>query len=64
MKTIKQIFCTKIGWMLISFILMNLFIWLEFPVWLIYIPASYMVGLTLVAIIYAWIINPLRDRRK
>ena len=60
----KQIFCTKIGWLFICIafsvifgVLANWFDWAEYAM---FISLIYPVGLSIVMLIYAWIINPLR----
>lgn len=61
---LKQIFCTKIGWVFICAffsvvfgILTNWFNWAYIGV---LVSMVYPVILTLIMLVYAWIINPLR----
>jgi len=63
-----QIFTTKIGWFLLCIafsvifsILSNYFYWAQIA---LIISLLYPVSLTILFIIYAFIINPLRDRRE
>lgn len=60
-----QIFATKIGWLAISLlsaitfgILGNYYEWAETAMFISFI---YPVVLTLIMIVYAWIINPIRS---
>lgn len=62
-----QIFCTKIGWVIICIFLAGLSTWFfDYPVegYILIALMSYPVGLTLVMIVFALIINPIRDRKK
>lgn len=65
-----QIFCTKIGWLLLTIVLAVVFGVIaqntdyEWCAYAMYICFLYPVGLTIVMIVYAWIINPLRDYRE
>lgn len=61
---LQQIFCTKIGWVFICAffsivcgILTNWFDWAYIGV---LVSMAYPVILTLIMLVYAWIINPLR----
>lgn len=69
-KILTQIFCTKIGWLVVCLLLAGLFLILSdyydsaFFVIAMYVSLIYPVVLTLIMIIYAWIINPMRDRRE
>lgn len=63
-----QIFATKIGWLAISVlsaitfgILGNYYEWAAIAV---YISFVYPVVLTLIMIVYAWFINPIREYKK
>lgn len=65
-----QIFRTKIGWFVICLLLAGTFGILSdyynslfFPI-AMYVCLVYPFGLTLVAIAYGWIINPIRDRKE
>ena len=60
-----QIFATKIGWLaicglmtIIFGLLANLYDWAEI---VMYISLVYPVVLTLIMIVYAWFINPIRE---
>lgn len=60
-----QVFATKIGWLFISIFFMILFgiLWNWFD-WAIYgtlISSIYPIGLALIQIVYAWIINPISN---
>lgn len=66
-KTLLQIFGTKIGWLFISLfltvifgVLSNFYDWAEIPM---FISLIYPVGLSLVMIVYAWIINPINEQK-
>jgi hypothetical protein len=68
---LKQIFTTKIGWAFISIILTVIFgifsthstiiengyIWCDYAMWF---PLSYLLGLSVTMILFAWIINPIK----
>lgn len=63
-----QIFATKIGWLAISLlsaitfgVLSNWYDWAEIPMFISWV---YPVVLTLIMIVYAWIINPIRDYKE
>lgn len=65
-----QIFCTKIGWLFLTLGLAVIFgvladrldcVWCSY---VMYTCLIYPVVLTIIMIIYAWIINPLRDYRE
>lgn len=60
----RQIFCTKMGWLGISLFFLILFSiltnWFDWAYTGCYISLIYPIGLALVEIVYAWIINPLR----
>ena len=61
---------TKLGWLLISFGWLALFMYINDNVegsWAFWVatPAlAYIVGLTLVMIAYAWVINPIREYKE
>lgn len=61
---------TKLGWLLISFIWLGVFMIIDDNVegnWAFWVatPAmAYIAGLTLVMIAYAWVINPIRDYKE
>ena len=61
---------TKLGWFFISFIWSAIFTAIDnniegnWAFWLSLPGFVYMFGLTLVAIAYAWVINPLREYRE
>ena len=63
-----QIFATKIGWLAITLLLAIVFgilgNYYDWAAIAMYICFLYPVGLTLVMIVYAWIINPLRDYKE
>ncbi len=66
-KTLLQIFGTKIGWLFVSLfltvifgVLSNFYDWAEIPM---FISLIYPVGLSLVMIVYAWIINPINEQK-
>ena len=67
-KVLVQIFCTKVGWLgfsllmaIIFGLLSNFFDWCETAM---YISFIYPVGLLLVMMAYAWVINPIREYKK
>lgn len=64
-KWLLQIFATKIGWLALTLlsavlfgVLSNWFDWAQLPVFICLI---YPFGLTIILIVYAWIINPIKD---
>ena len=69
-----SLFRTKLGWMYISMFLLVVFTCLsthsgfidgyEFFDYALLAPLGYLVGLALIMIVYAWIINPIRERRE
>ena len=63
-----QIFATNIGWLIISLLMILVFIILSDKyAWAdtaIYICLIYPIGYTLTVCIYAWIINPIRNRKQ
>lgn len=63
-----QIFATKIGWLAISMFLFIFFgILANYHDWAIIamkISLIYPLGLALVMMIYAWIVNPIRDYKE
>lgn len=67
---LTQIFRTKIGWFVICLLLAGTFMILNdhydsgFFEIAMYVCLVYPFGLTLVGIAYAWIINPIRDRKE
>lgn len=69
-QTLIQIFCTKIGWLAITCILaiifgiLTNFIDSEWPYYAMIISFLYPAGLGLVMMAYAWIINPIRERKE
>ena len=70
MKVLNWLVTTKLGWLIISFIWMGISMIVDANVesnigLYMAIPAlGYIVVLTLVMLVYAWIINPLNDRKK
>lgn len=69
-----QLFCTYIGWLFISIILIIVFGllsthstfitgWIIFD-YLMILPGAYIAILTIVMMAYAWIINPWKNRKK
>ena len=63
MKLLKQIFCTKIGWFIICWLLFTILLFIGVPDWVLYIIIAYPLGLVITAIVYAWVINPLNRKR-
>lgn len=61
---LKQIFCTKIGWLFICIILSVVFgtlaNWIDWCQTAMLVSLIYPALLTLITIVFAWIINPLR----
>ncbi len=70
MKILVQIFCTKIGWFVICLLLAGLFSFLSdhYDLFIfeiaIYASLVYPVVLLLILIAYAWVINPIRERKE
>jgi amino acid transporter len=69
-KILVQIFCTKIGWLVICLLLAGGFGILSdyndslfFPI-AMYASLVYPAGLLLVMLAYAWFINPIRDKKE
>lgn len=64
-----QLFRTKLGWLLVSVLWVAAWMVVyensegEWAFWVASPGLAYMLGLTLVMIAYAWIINPIRDYR-
>jgi hypothetical protein len=62
---LQQIFCTKIGWLFIFLFLSLVFgilsNWIDWCEYAMFISLIYPVGLSLVMIVYAWIINPIKN---
>jgi len=62
---LQQIFCTKIGWLFICLFLSVLFgtlsNWIDWCEYAMYVSLIYPAGLSVVMIIYAWIINPIKN---
>lgn len=63
-QALAQIFLTKIGWLLLTLflaivfgVLANYIDWCEYAMYICFL---YPVGLTLVMMVYGWIINPIR----
>ena len=61
---LQQIFCTKIGWLFVCLFLSLVFgilaNWIYWCQTAMFISLIYPALLTLVTIVFAWIINPLR----
>lgn len=61
---------TKLGWLLISFGWLGLFLGIDNQIegswafWTAMPALAYITGLTLVMIAYAWVINPIREYRE
>lgn len=61
---------TKLGWFLISFVWLAIFMIIDdniegdWAYWVAMPGIAYMFGLILVAIAYAWVINPIREYRE
>ena len=61
---------TKLGWLLISFIWLGVFMIIDDNVegnwafWTAMPALAYIAGLTLVMMAYAWVINPIRDYKE
>lgn len=70
MKALKWLVNTKLGWFLISFAWAAIFMAIDSNIesnwafWVAIPGIAYMLGLTLVMIAYAWVINPLRGYRE
>ncbi len=67
---LRWLVSTKLGWFIISFLWTALFIGIDSNVegnwafWLAMPGVAYMLGLTLVLIAYAWVINPIREYKE
>jgi len=67
---LKWLVYTKLGWCVISFIWMAIFLLIdsnvdaEWPFWVAMLGAAYLFGLTLVMIAFAWVINPIREYKE
>lgn len=67
---LKWLIMTKLGWLLISFIWSGVFMIIDdniqgnWAFWVAIPGLLYIIGLTLVGITYAWIINPIRDYKE
>lgn len=65
-KSLKWLVYTKLGWLIISVIWFAIFRIIDSNIdsdwaWWVSMPAGlYILGLTLVMIAYAWVINPIR----
>lgn len=63
---LKQIFCTKIGWLIICLFLSLVFgilaNWIDWCQTAMFISLVYPILLTIVMIVFAWIINPIKKR--
>jgi hypothetical protein len=70
MTRLKWLVTTKLGWLLISFVWASVFLIIDdniesdWAMWAATPALGYMFGLTIVGTVFAWIINPLRDREK
>lgn len=68
MKSLKWLFTTKLGWLIISFIWTALSIVVDnnvdsyLGVYMMIPSLGYILVITLVAIAYAWVINPMKER--
>lgn len=68
-KFLKQLFLTKLGWIFISFIMSSFFLWLanlgyDWALYAAYPFFGYIAVIFLIMMAYAWVINPIRDRRE
>jgi hypothetical protein len=70
LNALKWLVCTKLGWLIISFLWGGTFMIISdytdsmWPIYLAIPAALYVVGLFLVMMAYAWVINPIRDRKE
>lgn len=69
MKTIlTQLFCTKLGWLAICVVLVVIFgtlsNWIDWMKYLMFASLIYPVILGLIMILFAWVINPIKNRIK
>lgn len=67
-QTLTELFCTKIGWLIISLVgvvlfgaLTNVYDWAVYPM---FVFLAYPVTLGAIMMIYAYVINPIRNYRK
>ena len=64
---LKWLVYTKLGWFILSFIWTAIFMLIDSNIesnwafWVAVPAMAYMFGLTMVAIAYAWVINPIRE---
>lgn len=70
LNVLKWLVCTKLGWLILSFLWIGVFMIINdnvesvWPFWVAVPGFLYIIGLFLVMIAYAWVINPLRERRE
>lgn len=70
MKALKWLVSTKLGWLIISFLWIGTFMIIDdniesnWAFWVAIPGFLYIIGLFLVLITYAWIINPIRDYKE
>ena len=69
MKTILiQLFCTKLGWLAICLVLVVIFgtlsNWIDWMQYLMFASLVYPTVLGLIMILFAWVINPIKNRIK
>ena len=65
-KDLQQVFGTKIGWLFICLFLTVVFgvlaNWIDWCEYAMFISLIYPVCLSIIMIVYAWIINPLKKK--
>jgi len=70
LKALKWLINTKLGWLILSFLWIGTFMIIDdniesnWAFWVAMPGFAYIVGLMLVLLTYAWIINPIRERRE
>jgi len=70
LNALKWLISTKLGWLIISFLWIGTFMIIDdniesgWAFWVAMPGFAYMIGLFLVLISYAWVINPIREYKE
>ena len=70
LNALKWLISTKLGWLIISFLWIGTFMIIDdniksgWAFWVAIPGFLYIIGLFLVMIAYAWVINPIRERKE
>lgn len=70
LNALKWLVSTKLGWLILSFLWVGTFMIINdnvessWPFWVAVPGFLYIIGLFLVMIAYAWVINPIRERKE